>query len=93
MTAQEILSYAVKCGLTVADIKIFSIGFVLDYIDTYYKLKNNQNIHADEEKYLKLKSVLPFVEEKYNSGNITYQQYSEWMSDYKRLEDIYGINY
>lgn len=93
MTAQEILSYAVKCGLTVADTKTFSIGFILDYIDTYYKLKNNYNIHADEEKYLKLKSVAPFIEEKYNNGNITYQQYSDWMSNYKRLEDIYGINY
>lgn len=64
----------------------------MDYISTFFRLKNNENIHAEEEKYLKLKSVLPFIKEKFNNGEISQQQYSDFMQDYKRMEDIYGVD-
>lgn len=90
MTAQELLSYAVRCGLSAADLNRFSIGFLIDYIETYFALKNNKNIHADEEKYQKLKSVLPFVEEKYRNGDISQRQYDEFITNYSELEARYG---
>lgn len=64
----------------------------MDYISTFFRLKNNENIHAEEEKYLKFKSVLPFIKEKFNNGDISQQQYSDFMQDYKRMEDIYGVD-
>ncbi len=66
-----------------------SIGFVVSFIDTYCKIKKGINIHADEEKYLKLKSILPFVEERFKNGNISAQEYKDFMMDYKRLEEKY----
>lgn len=94
ITSQELLSYAVRCGLTVADLKKFSIGFIIDYIFTYSNVKNNIDIHAEEEKYLKFKSILPFVDERLKKGEISQRQYNEFMDDYKMLEDKYGtFNY
>lgn len=78
--------------MTVADLQRFTIGFVIDYIKTYFALKNNNNIHEDEEKYQKMKSVLPFVTERFESKKISEEQYSEFMNRYKRLEDRYGVN-
>nr|DAF34284.1 MAG TPA: hypothetical protein [Caudoviricetes sp.]DAL92355.1 MAG TPA: hypothetical protein [Caudoviricetes sp.] len=86
------MSYAVRCGLTVADLQRFTIGFVLDYIETYFALRNNKNIHEDEEKYQKMKSVLPFVKERFESKEISEKQYSEFMNRYRKLEDRYGVN-
>lgn len=91
LTAKEVLSYAVRCGLTVADLQRFAIGFVIDYVETYFALRNNKNIHEDEEKYRKMKSVLPFVTERFENKEISTEQYSEFMNRYKELEDRYGI--
>lgn len=91
LTAKEVLSYAVRSGLTVADLQRFTIGFVLDYVETYFALRNNKNIHEDEEKYQKMKSVLPFVTERFENKEISTEQYSEFMNRYKELEDRYGI--
>lgn len=91
LTAKEVLSYAVRCGLTVADLQRFTIGFVIDYVETYFALRNNKNIHEDEEKYRKMKSVLPFVTERFESKKISEEQYSKFMNRYKELEDRYGI--
>lgn len=77
--------------MTVADLKRFTIGFVLDYVETYFALRNNKNIHEDEEKYQKMKSVLPFVVERFESKKISEEQYGEFMNRYKELEDRYGI--
>nr|WP_295229937.1 hypothetical protein [Ruminococcus sp.] len=54
-------------------------------------MRNNKNIHEDEEKYLKMKSVLPFVTERFENKEISEEQYSEFMNRYKKLEDRYGI--
>lgn len=91
LTAKEVLSYAVRCGLTVADLQRFTIGFVIDYVETYFAVRNNKNIHEDEEKYRKMKSVLPFVTERFENKEISTEQYSEFMNRYKELEDRYGI--
>lgn len=91
LTAKEVLSYAVRCGLTVADLQRFTIGFVIDYVETYFALRNNKNIHEDEEKYRKMKSVFPFVTERFENKEISTEQYSEFMNRYKELEDRYGI--
>ena len=64
---------------------------MLDYIETYFALKNNKNIHENEEKYQKMKSVLPFVVERFESKKISEEQYSKFMNRYKKLEDRYGI--
>nr|UVY18017.1 MAG: hypothetical protein [Bacteriophage sp.] len=64
---------------------------MLDYIETYFALRNNKNIHEDEEKYQKMKSVLPFVIERFESKEISEKQYSEFMNRYRKLEDRYGI--
>ena len=63
----------------------------MDYIETYFALRNNKNIHEDEEKYQKMKSVLPFVIERFESKEISEKQYSEFMNRYRKLEDRYGI--
>ena len=63
----------------------------MDYIETYFALRNNKNIREDEEKYKKMKSVLPFVTERFESKEISEKQYSEFMNRYKELEDRYGI--
>lgn len=91
LTAKEVLSYAVRCGLTVADLQRFTIGFVIDYVETYFALRNHKNIHEDEEKYQKMKSVLPFVTERFENKEISEEHYSEFMNRYKELEDRYGI--
>ena len=77
--------------MTVADLNKFTISFVLDYIDTYFALQNKKNIHEDEEKYQKLKSVLPFVIKKHEYGIISDFQYNEFMKKYQKLEGRYGI--
>jgi len=64
---------------------------VLDYVETYFALRNNKNIHEDEEKFQKMKSVLPFVTERFENKEISTEQYSEFMNRYKKLEDRYGI--
>ncbi|HJI85477.1 MAG TPA: hypothetical protein OIM16_09575 [Oscillospiraceae bacterium] len=64
---------------------------MIDYIETYFALRNNNNIHEDEEKYQKMKSVLPFVTERFENKEISTEQYSEFMNRYKELEDRYGI--
>lgn len=64
---------------------------MIDYIKTYFALRNNKNIHEDEEKYQKMKSVLPFVTERFENKEILEEQYSEFMNRYKELEDRYGI--
>ena len=38
-----------------------------------------------------MKSVLPFVIERFESKKISEEQYSEFMNRYKVLEDRYGI--
>ena len=63
----------------------------MDYIETYFALRSNKNIHEDEEKYQKMKSVLPFVTERFESKEISEKQYSEFMNLYRKLEDRYGI--
>jgi hypothetical protein len=64
---------------------------VLDYVETYFALRNNKNIHEDEEKYQKMKSVLPFVTERFENKEISTKQYSEFIDRYRELEDRYGI--
>lgn len=64
---------------------------MLDYVETYFALRNNKNIHENEEKYQKMKSVLPFVVERFENKKISEEQYGEFMSRYKDLEDRYGI--
>nr|DAY92479.1 MAG TPA: hypothetical protein [Caudoviricetes sp.] len=64
---------------------------MLDYIETYFALRNNKNIHEDEEKYQKMKSVLSFVTERFENKEISEKQYSEFMNRYRKLEDRYGI--
>ena len=59
-------------------------------METYFALRNNKNIHEDEEKYRKMKSVLPFVTERFEGKEISEKQYSEFMNRYKELEDSYG---
>lgn len=83
------LAYAINCGLTAAELKKFSIGYVVSFIDVFAKIKRGVNIHAEEEKYLKLKSILPFVTERLKNGEVSEQEYNEFMKDYKKLEDKY----
>lgn len=55
-------------------------------------LKENE-LHKDEENYYKLKDILPFVEEKYKSGNMTEKEYKEFMENFKKRDDEYGWHY
>ena len=90
MRGVELLAHATKCGLTVADFKTFSIGYIIDYCVTNIKLLKGENLHEDEEKYHKLKDVLPFVEENYKNEIISEKEYKKFMSDFKILEERYG---
>ena len=86
----ELLAHAIKCGLTVADFKSFSIGYIIDFCTTTVKLLKGENLHEAEEKYHKLKDVLPFVEENYKNGKTSAAEYEKFMSDFKISEERYG---
>lgn len=82
-----------KSGLTAADFKEFSIGYVIDYCDTMSEICKEKDLHKDEERYYKLKDILPFVEEKYKSGKMTEKEYNEFMDDFKKRDEEYGWHY
>lgn len=88
--AFKILSFAVKNGLTVADFKSLSIGFIIDFC-----LENSgaEKDDCDAEKYQKLKDIVKFVDEDYQNGDITEDEYLKFKKNYQRLEDQYGWNY
>lgn len=90
MTACELLCYASRYGLTAADFKILSIGFVLNFLDMQVKIANNKDIHAAEKKYNRMKRDLPYVEKRYRSGQLDREPYLEFIRKYKALEKRYG---
>lgn len=79
-----------KCGLTVADFKTLSLGFVLDVCDVQVKLANGEDIHQDEEHYHQLKDVYNFMISGYNDGTISKERYTQFMEEYEELNEIYG---
>ncbi len=51
------------------------------------------NPNEEEEKYYKLKDVLPFVTEQYENGEISENKYNDFIINFKFLEDKYGFDY
>ena len=91
-SALEILSFSPKSGLPVADLEKLSIGFVIDFCLTKQSLLNGKP-DEDEDKYYKLKDVLPFVIENYENGEISEEEYKGFIEKYQSLEDYYGWEY
>lgn len=84
------MSYALLCGISVADLKGFSLGFMIELCTTYGKLKRKQDLHKDEKRFSQLKDIYPFVLEDYKSKKITKEKYNEFLTEYRRLEGLYG---
>lgn len=88
MSAAEIVAFASRLGLTVADFKLMSIGFLIDVCKEKTDMLNGE--HEDrEEKYLQIKAHLPIIERKYAEGTITEARYQEYMARYKELAAEY----
>ncbi len=92
MSAYDILTFAVKSGLTAADLKEFSLGFIIDFCVTKQSLEKGDT-NTDEEKYLKLKDVYPFIVEDHENGKISDKKYTDFILKYKSLEERYGWDY
>ncbi len=75
---------AVKCGLSVADLKLLTIGYTTDYCEEFLKKGKN----SDSDKYRQFKDILPIVLEEYENGEITETRYLEFMQRYKQLEEV-----
>lgn len=93
MTSVELLAYCTLNGLTVADLKKLSIGYVIDYVLMCRNIKNKEDLHDDEDKFHKLKDILPFAEQKYKDGKISKERYELFLADYKEKEELYGSEY
>lgn len=89
-TSQEILAYATRYGLTIADFKKISIGFVLDFLEIQSDIDTQSDIHLDEKNYNQMLSIFPIVEEKFKNGKISEKRYKEWIEKFKALEEEYG---
>lgn len=90
MTACEILAYASRFGLTVADFKNLSIGFVLDFIETQFKINKGVNLHSEEIRYYRMKKIRSSIERKYLNKEITEKDYLNWVAKFSVLEARYG---
>lgn len=78
--------------MTVTDLEKLSIGFVIDFCLTKQSLLNGKP-DEDEDKYYKLKDILPFVIENYENGEISEEEYKGFIEKYQSLEDYYGWEY
>lgn len=82
------MAAALRCGLTAADFKNFSIGTVIDICAARVNLdKGDEN--GDEEKYIMMRSNLTAIQKSYESGKITEERYAEFMTKFKALEERY----
>jgi hypothetical protein len=50
----------------------------------------NGKTDEDEDKYYKLKDILPFVIENYEKGEISKDEYEGFVEKYQSLEEFYG---
>lgn len=90
MSGCELLAYAVRHGLTAADFKLFSIGFITQFLDIQLKINKGTSLHDEEKKYYQLKGIYDLVQEKYKNGKIGDKEYQNWMKRYTELEGRYG---
>lgn len=86
------LAFITRCGLTVADLKTLSLGFVLDTCDIQMRINNSEDIHEDEEHYYQLKDVYSFMAKGYKAGTISKERYDQFITEYEELNEIYGDN-
>lgn len=81
--------YASRYGLTVADFKELTIGFILNFFDIHLKLSKGINIHKEEIKYQRMKKAYPTIEKRYRSGKLDEREYKEFIHKFKVLEERY----
>lgn len=86
------MAYATRCGLTVADFKILSIGFVVDYCIARSELESGDN-NDEEKKYIMLKKNYSIIRDKYERGEISEEKYQSFMKRYEKMEALYGFDY